>query len=121
MPLEGLLEASRGPLGGLLGAYWGLLGGLLSGKRKTRVRRTSGLPTLFDEAVLDFDGPVFVGCLQRELSSNSRLALVIFLTAPSGQPESPEPESYVSPILVGRCSFMPTSFASWVRYSGHSL
>ena len=67
------------------------------GKRKTRVRRTSGLPTLFDEAVLDFDGPVFVGCLQQQLASKFRLGLVIFLTTSPGQPESPEPESYVSP------------------------
>ncbi|CAK0829913.1 unnamed protein product, partial [Prorocentrum cordatum] len=37
-----------------------------SGKRKIRVRRNSGSPTFFDERVLDSDGPVSVGCLQRE-------------------------------------------------------
>eukprot|EP00959_Pyramimonas_sp_CCMP1952_P361028 7560995-Pyramimonas_sp.AAC.1 len=64
-----------------------------SGKRKTRVSQNSGLPTFFDERVLDFDGLVFVGCLQfeAELVSNLRLALVSFTVTPSGQPESPVP------------------------------
>eukprot|EP00959_Pyramimonas_sp_CCMP1952_P101893 2131150-Pyramimonas_sp.AAC.1 len=55
---------------------------LESGRRKTRVSRNSGLPIFFVERALDFDGPVFVGCLQREPASNFRLGLVIFTIAP---------------------------------------
>jgi len=55
---------------------------LLSGEHKTRVSWSSGLPTLFDERVLDVDGPVVVGCLQRELASDLRLGRAILWAAP---------------------------------------
>ncbi|CAK0892445.1 unnamed protein product [Prorocentrum cordatum] len=61
------------------------------------VRRSSGLPTQLDERVLDFESPVFVGCLRRALASSFRVGRAILLMAPSGPPESPEPESHVSP------------------------
>jgi len=54
----------------------------ISGERKIGVRQVSGLPTLFDERVLDVDGPVVVGCLQRELASDLRLGRAILWAAP---------------------------------------
>eukprot|EP00959_Pyramimonas_sp_CCMP1952_P386645 8103313-Pyramimonas_sp.AAC.1 len=49
---------------------------------------------------MHFDRPAFVGCLQRKVASDLSLGLVIFLAAPSGQPEPPEPESHVSLMLA---------------------
>jgi len=50
------------------------------------VHWNSALLASFDKPVLDCDGVVFVRVCS---------GLVIFMMAPSGQPESAEPESYV--------------------------
>ncbi|CAK0845771.1 unnamed protein product [Prorocentrum cordatum] len=61
--------------------------------------------------VLEVDGPCLVGGLPREVASEFRWRLVMFLTAPSVPPESPEPESHVSPTLQPRGKLNPTSLS----------